>query len=135
MRFVAKEKKKADIPTGSMADISFLLLLFFMVTTIFRAETGLDVNLPKAEEGRKLSDRGIVHVYVNSRGTISIDDQQLETQQVSMIMSKKMQVDPSIIVSLRIDKDAKYDKVGDVFDQLSEAKALRVSLATQKMRG
>jgi biopolymer transport protein ExbD len=134
MRFSKGREDQAGIPTASMADIAFLLILFFMVTTVFRAERGLDVKLPEAEEGRKLPNKGIVHIYID--GTmISIDDSQLTIDQVSMVMSKKMQVDPASIISLRIDQETKYDIVGDLFDQLSEARALRVSLATQKMRG
>ncbi|GAI31375.1 unnamed protein product, partial [marine sediment metagenome] len=58
---------------------------------------------------RKLPNRGIVHIYVNVKERISIDDKYYDAEQVSIVMSKKMQVDPTIIVSLRIDKDAKYD--------------------------
>lgn len=134
MRFTKKKDEPAGIPTGSMADIAFLLILFFMVTTVFRAERGLEVTLPEAEEGRKLPNKGIVHIYV-AGSMISIDDKQLTMDQVGPIMSRKMQVDASSIVSLRIDEDTKYDIVGDLFDQLSEARALRVSLATEKMRG
>jgi len=135
MRFAKKKEDVADIPTASMADIAFLLILFFMVTTIFRIVTGLDVKLPEAEEGRKLPNKGIVHIYVNISKRISINDKDVVIGQVSMLMGKQMQIDPSTIVSLRIDKKATYDIVGDIFDQLSEAKALRVSLATERMRG
>ena len=135
MRFAKKKEDVADIPTASMADIAFLLILFFMVTTIFRVVTGLDVKLPEAEEGRKLPNRGIVHIYVNISKRISINDRDVVISQVSMLMGKQMQIDPSTIVSLRIDKKATYDIVGDIFDQLSAAKALRVSLATERMRG
>jgi len=135
MRFHKGKEEPANIPTSSMADIAFLLILFFMVTTVFRAETGLKVILPKAEEGRKLPSKGIAHIYVAKDGLISIDDNQYTKDQIAMVMARKIQVDPSVIVSLRIDKDAKYDVVGDIFDQLSEAKALRVSLATERMKG
>ncbi len=134
MRFSKKKDEPAGIPTGSMADIAFLLIFFFMVTTVFRAEQGLEVTLPEAEEGRKLPNKGIVHIYV-ARSIISIDDNQLTINQVSFYMAKKMLVDPATIVSLRIDQETKYDIVGDLFEQLSEARALRVSLATDKMRG
>jgi len=134
MRFAKKKEDAASIPTASMADIAFLLILFFMVTTVFRAETGIPVKLPTAEMGRKLPNKGIVHIYASNSGNISINDNNYQANQVSLIMSKQMQLDPNTIVSLRIDRFAKYDIVGDIFDQLSEAKALRVSLATEKMR-
>ncbi|TET22775.1 MAG: biopolymer transporter ExbD [Candidatus Cloacimonadota bacterium] len=134
MRFSKKKEETAGIPTGSMADIAFLLIFFFMVTTVFRAERGLEVKLPEAEEGHKLPNKGIVHIYVLGQ-SISIDDNHYRIEQVSIIMAKKMQIDRSTIVSLRIDENTKYDIVGEIFEQLSEASALRVSLATDKMRG
>ena len=136
MRFSKKKDKTGGIPTASMADIAFLLILFFMVTTVFRVVTGLQVALPKSEMGHKLRSRDIIHIYVNTRERISINDRIfMDVNRVSSIMSGEIQKDPSIIVSLRIDEETKYNIVGDIFDQLSEAKALRVSLATEKMRG
>jgi biopolymer transport protein ExbD len=135
MQFEKKKESGAGIPTGSMADIAFLLILFFMVTTVFRAETGLVVNLPEAEQGRKLPNKGISHIYLDRKGMISINDVHYNINQVSSVMAKQMQIDPGTIVSLQIDKKSKYDIVGDLFDQLSEAEALRVSLATERKRG
>lgn len=135
MRFEKKKDSGSGIPTGSMADIAFLLILFFMVTTVFRAETGLEVNLPEAEQGNKLPNKGISHIYLDRKGIISINDVHYNINQVSAVMSKQMQIDPGTIVSLQIDRKSKYDIVGDLFDQLSEAKALRVSLATEQKRG
>lgn len=135
MQFEKKKESSTGIPTGSMADIAFLLILFFMVTTVFRAETGLEVNLPESEQGRKLPNKGISHIYVDRKGIISINDVHYNVNQVSTVMAKQMQIDPRTIVSLRIDRKSKYDIVGDLFDQLSEARALRVSLATEKKRG
>ncbi|MCK4576311.1 biopolymer transporter ExbD [candidate division WOR-3 bacterium] len=136
MRFSKKKDKTGGIPTASMADIAFLLILFFMVTTVFRVVTGLQVALPKSEMGHKLRSRDIIHIYVNTRERISINDRIfMDVNRVSSIMSGEIQKDPSIIVSLRIDEETKYNIVGDIFDQLSVAKALRVSLATEKMRG
>jgi len=74
MRFAKKKEDAASIPTASMADIAFLLILFFMVTTVFRAETGIPVKLPTAEMGRKLPNKGIVHIYASNSGNISIND-------------------------------------------------------------
>ncbi|MCK4234471.1 biopolymer transporter ExbD [candidate division WOR-3 bacterium] len=136
MRFSKKKDKTGGIPTASMADIAFLLILFFMVTTVFRVVTGLQVALPKSEMGHKLRSRDIIHIYVNTRERISINDRIfMDVNRVSSIMSGEIQKDPHIIVSLRIDEETKYNIVGDIFDQLSVAKALRVSLATEKMRG
>lgn len=136
MRFAKKKEEGAGIPTASMADIAFLLILFFMVTTIFRVFTVVDLNLPEVEMGNKLRNEKMAYIFVTTKDRITINDKFLDNvEQVSIIMSVEMAKDPSVIVSLRIDKEAKYNIVGDIFDKLSEAKALRVSLATEKRRG
>jgi biopolymer transport protein ExbD len=136
MRFTKKKEEGAGIPTASMADIAFLLILFFMVTTIFRVFAVVELDLPQVEMGNKLRNESIAYLFVTTKERITINDKLLDNvEQVSTIMSVEMAKDPSTIVSLRIDREAKYNIVGDIFDQLSEAKALRVSLATEKRRG
>ena len=50
MKFSRKTKISSEIPTSSMPDIIFMLLIFFMVTTVLREYSGLQVNIPKAEK-------------------------------------------------------------------------------------
>ena len=64
----------AKIPTSSMADIAFLLIVFFMVTTIFKLEQGLAITLPRSEAGEKIPREKIAHVWIDRQGTILIDD-------------------------------------------------------------
>ena len=54
MRFQRKSRVGSVIPTASMADISFLLLVFFMVSTVFVRYRGIPVTLPEAEKIEKL---------------------------------------------------------------------------------
>ena len=54
MKLNRKVNISSDIPTASMPDIIFMLLIFFMVTTVLREYSGLDVELPKAKRIQKL---------------------------------------------------------------------------------
>ena len=54
MKFSRKTKLSTEIPTASMPDIIFMLLIFFMVTTVLREYSGLPVTLPKAKRIEKL---------------------------------------------------------------------------------
>jgi len=135
MRIKFKKKEEATIPTASMSDIAFLLLIFFMVTTVFRAETGLKIELPEAEAARKIPTKNLSHIWVGENGLISIDDALIPVQRVSYIMIRKHQINPDIIVSIRADKNTDYGILEDIFNKLQEADVLKVSLATEKKRG
>jgi len=130
-----REKLPATIPTCSMADIAFLLLVFFMVSTVFRAETGLKVIIPQAEAAKKIPTKNLTHVWIAMNGIVSIDDALITKDKVSPIMNRKRQINPDIIVSVRCDKSTNYGLVEDVFDQFVEANVLKISLATTKKRG
>ena len=75
MKFNKKIKLDTEIPTASMPDIIFMLLIFFMVTTVLREYSGLPVNLPRAKRIEKLkSKRHTTHIWVSKEGLISIED-------------------------------------------------------------
>ncbi len=130
-----REKLQATIPTCSMADIAFLLLIFFMVTTVFRAETGLKVIIPQAEAARKIPTKNLTNVWIAVNGIVSIDDALISKGKISAIMARKRMINPDIIVSVRCDKATDYKLVEDVFNQFVDASVLKISLATTKKRG
>ncbi len=130
-----KERLQAVIPTCSMADIAFLLLIFFMVTTVFRAETGLKVIIPLAEAAEKIPTKNLTHVWLAKNGMISIDDALVSVDKITPIMSGKKQINPDIIVSVRCDEATNYKLVENVFDRFVNASVLKISLATNKKRG
>ncbi len=127
-------KPETQIPTTSMGDISFLLLLFFMVSTVFVKEKGLDVILPKAKEIEKIPRKHATTIYVNRGGTISIDDYAVEIPQVSIIMQQKLAEDINTITCFRTDKDTNYGIMSDILNQLKDANALRVQFEAKLKR-
>ena len=75
MRFARKSTVGNVIPTASMADISFLLLVFFMVSTVFVRYRGIPVALPEAEKIEELEmRRHVTSIWVSNQGVINIDD-------------------------------------------------------------
>lgn len=135
MRLAREEKDSPQIPTCSMADIAFLLIVFFMLTSVFRAEQGFKVNLPAAFESKKLPKKNISHIWISSDGLISIDDNIVPKDYVASIMARKMEINPNLIVSIKMDKDGVYGDLSDVFEGLKDATAYKVSLAAEKKRG
>ena len=134
MKIKKKTSNKPIIPTASLPDIIFLLLIFFMVTTVLKTYTGLQVELPRAEMIEKLeSRRHVSYIWIASDGTISLDDKiipQTEIYAVATLMYEKRIADPQLIVSLKIDSKAEMERVTSVQEELRKADALRVNYAT-----
>ena len=131
-----KRKTKVDqaIPTSSLPDIVFLLLIFFMVTTVFKEFTGLVVVLPDAKEITKLpGKRDVAYIWADRANTISIDDKLVQVSQINEIMWAKRNhpVNPTKVTSLRIDKQVKMKTVTDVQQELRKADCLFINYSAK----
>jgi biopolymer transport protein ExbD len=82
MNFERQQKVANKVPTSSMADIAFLLLIFFMTTTIFKMEDGLPVTLPRVETSQKQQREMISRIWINREGVVSINDKLVSTLSV-----------------------------------------------------
>lgn len=127
------EKKRAnvkqEIPTSSMPDIIFMLLLFFMVATTLREqEIFVKFTLPQAKAVQKIENKRLVsYIWVGNDEKIQIDDNIVKKSAIQKIMYDKRVALPNIIVSLRIDKNARMGLVTDIQESLRKADALRIN--------
>ena len=134
MKFSRKTKLSSEIPTASMPDIIFMLLIFFMVTTVLREYSGLPVTLPKAKRIEKLkSKRHTSHIWISKDGLISIGDRLFAIDDVAKIMYDKRLADPQIVVSLKADEEAKMGLVSSIHEKLREADALKLNYSTKTL--
>lgn len=135
---------KQEIPTASLPDIIFMLLIFFMVTTVLR-ETDLKVLIqpPVAEAIEKIDQKRLVqNVYIGpeklegggeGETRVQINDALVEEiTGIRNIMYNRMMDEPRTIVSLRVDRDVKTGKLYEVQEELREAEALRVNYSTNR---
>lgn len=130
--FKDKKRRDAEIPTASMADIAFLLLIFFLVTTIIDVDTGIGMTLPpKLEEDvdpPPVKERNMLKILVNAQGQVLLED---KPSAVSMIQGEvkkhitNMGADPNYaeepskaIVSLKTDRGTQYDLYITVLDEI-----------------
>ncbi len=134
MKFSRKTKISSEIPTSSMPDIIFMLLIFFMVTTVLLEYTGLPVNIPKAEKIEKLKGkRHTAHIWVSKEGLVSINDRLFAVEDVAKIMYDKRVSDPQVIVSLKADEEAKMGLISSIHEELREADALKLNYSTKTL--
>ncbi|MCK5149242.1 biopolymer transporter ExbD [bacterium] len=128
MKFSRKSKVSTEIPTASMPDIVFMLLLFFMVTTVFRQFSGMPVELPTARKIKKLdAKKNVVNIWASKDGEISIDDKIVVVTAVANVMYEKVIDNPNITTSLKIDRGTEMGLVTDIQEELREAGAYRIN--------
>jgi biopolymer transport protein ExbD len=135
-RIAAKRATQPDIPTASTGDIAFLLIIFFLVGTTFRAAQGLKVVLPNAvSTERILKKRNVQNVWIDKTGRISVNDNLVTPATVTAVMAEKVIENPDLVVVLQADKDVPYGYVTDVLEAFKAARALKVTFATNYEMG
>jgi biopolymer transport protein ExbD len=122
-----------DIPTASTADVAFLLILFFMVTTVFRATAlNLSIRLPEAKSTQRILIRHLTaYIWADAEGRIYIDDNLVPLDMVNLKMGQKIWEKPDLLTVLNIDQNLNYGTLDRLLDQLKQARAYRITFATR----
>ncbi len=127
---------KQSIPTASLPDIIFMLLIFFMVSTVLREfDVKVSYTLPSATQIEKIDNKRLVsYIWVGRDGRVQIDDNLVLIPEIQSIAARKRQQIPNVIMSLRIDEGSKMGIVTDIQQQLRKGDALRINYsALQKL--
>ena len=137
-KFKKKSNAKQEIPTASLPDIIFMLLIFFMVTTVLRETDLLVVNrLPQASAIEKIDQKRLIqYVYVGANKETGEDAVQINDALVNDMtdirdaMYQRLLEEPRTIVSLNVDKEIETGLLYDVQQELRESEALRINYST-----
>jgi biopolymer transport protein ExbD len=129
-----KKKVSGEIPTASMADIAFLLLIFFLVTTVFDEEKGLEIVLPEQQSEVAVSQKNVIHLMIQTNGLVHVKRgespqiQQVRSQEIGSIWRQAVATNPNLIAAVKTAPTASYRYMIDVLDQLQGAGADKISL-------
>ena len=132
--FSRKSSASDKIPDSSLADIAFLLLIFFMVTTVFRTDKEQDIVWPAAEATEKIDEKrdDILNIWLTQAGEIFINDQPMTMDQVRPIVAPiYADSDRRLVVSIRSDREVPYRLIDEMQEQLKAAGVVRVVFATE----
>jgi len=143
--FKKKTKTNQEIPTASLPDIIFMLLIFFMVTTVLREnEVRVRTQLPQAEALTKIDQKRLVsYIWIGPEKlenfklgptAVQIDDALIpDVSSIRTIMYRKLVEQPKLIVSLRVDESSEMGIVQDVEHELREGGTLRINYSTKRL--
>ncbi len=129
-----KSKVSDEVPTSSMADIAFLLLIFFLVTTVFPKDSGLPIVLPEESEEVEVNQKNILHIVIQPSGVVEVrrgESQQVQTvtpNDIEGIWRQDVSSNPNPIAGEQTHQAAPYKFMIDVLDALQTAGADKISL-------
>ncbi len=130
-----KKKEGATIPLAGMADIAFLLLIFFLLVTTIDVDTGIGLVLPPPVEDAEeieVEEENIANILVNAAGEVLLDGDIISVPQISGTIADKIRANPELIVSVKTDRRTPYNVYIDTIDQLKMAyNELREAYARQ----
>ena len=124
-----RNKHPNEIPTSSLADIAFLLLVFFLVTTTIDTDKGLSLVLPAPGEEKEIPKENISNLLINAAGNIMLDEEPINMADIHNTVKIKMNENPNLIFSIKTDRATDYQVFVSVLDQLKMANATRISIA------
>ena len=125
-----KKKGPPEISTASTADISFLLLIFFIVSTVFNLEMGLPLILPSGqnETAAQVSRKNVLEIKAHSDNSISIKGAPVRLHEVRRIVGEAQDANPKLIVVIQTAPQAQYGVMIDILDELKMAKIRKISI-------
>lgn len=128
-----------EIPTSSMADIAFLLIIYFMVTTTFAATRVLDFSLPPEDDTPPMVEKEeAVLIEIQPGGIYVVDQKPMPLSEILNYLKPKLERNPKKPVIIRPQPNAQYGYMVDVFDELRQAEAKigikvdNISIPTQR---
>ena len=129
-----KQKVSDEIPTASLADIAFLLLIFFLTTTVFNEEKGLPIVLPEQQSEQDVSPKNIIFFLVQTDGRVIVrrgeseQEQVVSYREVEGILRAELAANDKLIAAIKTDPEAPYRHMINVLDEVKLAGAERISL-------
>ena len=121
--------KGGEIPTSSMADIAFLLLIFFLVTTTIDMDKGLGIILPAEGQEMEIKKKNILNCLINSSGQVLLGGDPTPIREINKVVRRKIKENDKLIISVKAHNKAPYKSYISVIDQLKMANATRISIA------
>lgn len=136
--FRRKRRDMGGIPTASMSDVAFLLLVFFLSTTKFDIKKGLGIVLPAVAQADmkkvKLKDENLTKVWIDKEGQVTVIsggiDEQVPMNQLEAKIRRLVTQNPDMVISLKTDRKSKYQFMVMALDKIQAAGAEKISLST-----
>lgn len=118
---IIRRTMPVEIPTASMADVAFLLIIFFLVTSLYSVTRGIQFSLPKRDEAALTAEpEAATLIEIASNGALRVDDRPMRLEELQGYVAPRLARNPERSVILQTSLDAPYEAMTDVFDELRQ---------------
>ena len=124
-----RKARVGAIPEGGMADIAFLLLVFFLVTTTIDMDKGLGIILPAEGQALEINKKNILNCLISASGNVLLGGEPVEMKDLNRRVKEEIRANDKLIISVKAHEKTEYDVYVEVLDQLKLANATRISIA------
>jgi biopolymer transport protein ExbD len=131
LKFILRREGSAEINIAPLLDMVFILLIFFVITTNFTRQTGLDVQKPKAQSAFYQGPKTIL-VGISAEGTIHIHGRQVSLERLMQILAQEIKKRPDAAAVIIADRGAYVGRAVEVMDACLLAGIHKVSVAADK---
>ena len=130
---IVRRTVPAEIPTSSMADIAFLLIIFFLVASFYSVTRGIQFSLPKHDEAALTAEpEAAVLIEIESTGALLVDNKSMQLGDIRSYIGPKLQQNPTKSVILQTSLEAPYQAMTDVFDELRQVGVQNLVIPTNR---
>ena len=131
-RFIRHNVEDAG-SSGSLNDLSFLLIIFFIVIAGFNVNKGFLLNLPSKDKPIIVNTEDIMKCSLTKEGQLFVDDSEVKIEDLSDLIVEKLKTWPNMTFLLVINPDTQYQKVVDVISTIRKLKVENFSFRMEKM--
>lgn len=130
-----RRTRETEIPTSSMADIAFLLIIFFMLTAVFTSNRGLQFEYPENDPTEEVQPEEAIHIKIEGESQFEVDRNTLNSLElVGGYVQSKMEQNPEKPVIIESLPDVPYFVMIDVFDLLKSLNVKNIAIPTKSER-
>ncbi|MAJ80971.1 MAG: biopolymer transporter ExbD [Porticoccaceae bacterium] len=131
VRLITEQVEESQIDLTPMLDVVFIMLIFFIVTSTFVKESGVDVSRPNADTA-VVTESNSIQIGITSSNQIFMDKRQVDKRAVRANVERGLAENPGAAVVIVADADSKTETLIEVMDQSRLAGAVSVSVAADK---
>jgi biopolymer transport protein ExbD len=129
MKKIKRKRARATIPTSSMADVAFLLIVFFLITTSLTKDKGIGFTLPAPDAAIRIPRRNITNVRIDAEGVIFHDNEKVSRDLLGDRIRIMTGQNPNMYVSVTTHPDARYEWFIEATDEIMKSGNVRISIA------
>ena len=133
-RRLKSKKPNSEIPTASTADIAFLLIVFFMVTSVIAATKGIEFRLPKDDDRQDAQVETIeaLHIIIPASGGYIVDKELMSIPELKNYVRDKLEMTSyNQFIIVQVDDAVPYGKLVEMLDILQTLKARNIAIPTK----